>query len=155
MIKVFTKKGIISVFLVTLQVMEQNKRKRSVTSRVLRTVLTLTVLPIIIMGMLVVALYIPPIQDYAIERICTVERCRCALFFLFLLFANGDINLAVGNLQLVYLCTLGCGVYGACSNSQMPYAAVDVQSVNKVMAVSYCMVHGYVVNLNLSFEQWQ
>ena len=51
--------------------MVHEKQQRSAASIVLRIVSTLILTPIIIMGALVVALYVPPIQDFAVEKICT------------------------------------------------------------------------------------
>lgn len=60
--------------MVTLQVMVRKKQQRSIASIILRIVSMLILLPIIVMGLLVVALYVPPIQDFAIEKICTYVK---------------------------------------------------------------------------------
>ena len=56
--------------MVTLQNMVQNETKKRRTSIVLRTLLMLTLLPLLLMGGAIVALYIPQIQNYAVEKVC-------------------------------------------------------------------------------------
>ena len=84
----------IAFFLVTLQDMNSSTEKKSKAHIIFKIITSLIFLPIILLWVVIILLYVPPVQKFAVEKICqTVNE-------------NSEYNLSIGGLHLAFPLTV-------------------------------------------------
>ena len=84
------------------------KKKKSILSRIVRSILIIAAIPIVILWIAIIALYLPPVQRYAADVLCRK------------ISESSGYDISIGSLHLAFPLKLNIGDFSMSRNGT-PY----------------------------------